>query len=169
MTAIEAIGTELGERYVIEPMRMEDLAEVLAIEQATFSNPWPRESFQYEIEKNPLSYPTVARAKGIDGAEIAGYCVKWVVFDHMHIQNIAVRPEHQRRGLGRYLLEEALERGKRLGAKFVQLEVRESNRAAQRLYDFMGFRQVGKRKRYYSHPHEDALLYQKNFDKKDRF
>lgn len=167
MTGIEAIGTKTGSLYVIESMRMEDLAEVLAIEQATFSNPWPRESFQYEIDKNPLSYPTVARAKGTDGAEVAGYCVKWVVFDHMHIQNIAVHPEHQKRGLGRYLLEEALVRGRRLGAKSVQLEVRESNVAAQHLYDSMGFRKVGKKKRYYSHPREDALLYQKNFDDKD--
>jgi ribosomal-protein-alanine N-acetyltransferase len=169
LTAVEAMGTELGERYVIEPMQMEDLAEILAIEQATFPHPWPRESFVYEIEKNPFSYPTVARAKETERAEIAGYCVKWVVFDLMHIQNIAVHPEHQRQGLGRYLLEEALVRGKRLGAKSVLLEVRESNLAAQRLYDSMGFRKVGKRKRYYSHPREDALIYQKDFDKKDPF
>jgi ribosomal-protein-alanine N-acetyltransferase len=167
LTAIEAIGTEVREHYIIEPMRLEDLTEVVAIEKATFPNPWPRESFKYEIEKNPFSYPTVARTKGNDGAEVAGYCVKWVVFDYMHIQNIAVHPEHQRRGLGRFLLEEALMRGKRLGAKFVQLEVRESNLAAQRLYISMGFRKVGKRKRYYSNPREDALLFQKNYGEKD--
>jgi ribosomal-protein-alanine N-acetyltransferase len=93
--------------------------------------------------------------------------VKWIVFEDMHIQNIAVHPQHQRRGLGRYLLEEAFEYGKGLGAKFVELEVRESNRAAQRLYDATGFKIIGKRKRYYSKPREDALLYQKNLDDQD--
>lgn len=146
--------------YTLSPMRIEDLDEVLAIEQATFTNPWPRESFVHEIEDNRFSHPTVARTKT---DEIAGYCVKWVVFEHMHIQNIAVHPQHQRQGLGRFLLEEALRFGRGMQATSVQLEVRESNLAAQRLYDAFGFERVGKRPRYYSNPREDAILYQKDF------
>jgi ribosomal-protein-alanine N-acetyltransferase len=141
-------------------MRLEDLDEVLAIEKATFRNPWPRELFVHEIEKNPNSHPTVARRKA---DEIAGYCVKWVVSERMHIQNIAVHPWHQQRGLGRFLLEEAMQCGRRAHAKIVQLEVRESNHAAQRLYDSFGFKRVGIRKRYYSNPREVAILYEKNF------
>jgi ribosomal-protein-alanine N-acetyltransferase len=145
--------------YTLSPMRMEDLDEVLAIEQATFTNPWPKESFAHEIEKNPFSHPVVARTRD---DVVTGYCVKWVVFEHMHIQNIAVHPEHQRRGLGRVLLEEALRYGRRVNVEAVQLEVRASNLAAQRLYESFGFVRTGIRAYYYSNPREDAILYQRD-------
>jgi ribosomal-protein-alanine N-acetyltransferase len=155
VSRIEAIDTV----YTLGPMRREDVDEVLAIERTTFTNPWPVESFVHEIEKNPFSYPIVARTRE---DRIAGYCVKWVVFEHMHIQNIAVHPQHQRRGLGRFLLEDAMSSGRRVNVATVQLEVRESNRPAQRLYESLGFRRVGTRARYYSNPREDAILYEKD-------
>ena len=148
--------------YVLEPMRVEDIPQAVAIEKATFSNPWSHEAFEHEIVDNRVSHPTVARAVESDERAIAGYCVMWVVFEDIHIQNIAVHPQHQRRGLGRYLLEDAQEAGSRTGARGVLLEVRESNTVARRLYISMGFREAGKRRGYYSCPEEDAILYQKD-------
>lgn len=147
--------------YVLEPMRLEDIPEVIAIEKTSFSNPWPDKSFEQEIKGNPYSYPIVARTKSPGDASLAGYCVMGVVHEDLHIQNIAVALDHQRQGLGRFLLMEAIERARRAGAGKACLEVRVSNRAAQRLYESLGFKQVGKRKSYYTHPAEDAILFEK--------
>ncbi len=147
--------------YLLDPLRLEDIPEVVAIEEASFANPWSRSAFEHEIS-NSFSYPVVARTRGEDQSGIAGYCVKWVVDEDLHIQNIAVHPLHQRRGLGRYLLEDAMETGRRTGAQKASLEVRVSNRVAERLYESLGFRRVGKRKGYYSLPPEDANIYEKD-------
>ncbi len=158
---METTGTRVDSLYVLEPMRLEDIAEVIAIEKASFPNPWSHKVFEQEIKENPFSYPTVARTKRSGESILAGYCVKWVVSERLHIQNIAVHLDHQRRGLGRFLLTEAIEAGRRAGVRKACLEVRVSNRAAQCLYRSLGFRQVGKRKGYYKRPAEDAILFEK--------
>jgi ribosomal-protein-alanine N-acetyltransferase len=147
--------------YVLEPMLEGDLPEVLAIEEESFSNPWTRESFLHEINKNPYSRPKVARTTD-ERAEIAGYCVNWLVFEHFHIQNIAVHVRHRRKGLGRTMIEQTLREAREAGALDATLEVRESNTAAQELYISLGFKKVGKRRNYYSRPREDAILYRKD-------
>jgi ribosomal-protein-alanine N-acetyltransferase len=162
MTGIEEMPGKISSLYVIEPMRVEDIPEVLAIERGAFSNPWSKEAFVHEIERNPFSHPTVARTSRVGTHGVAGYCVRWVVFELIHIQNIAVHPAHLRRGLGRYLLVDALEDGRRTGAIKALLEVRESNDAAKQLYLSMGFKEVGRRKNYYRKPHEDAILFEKD-------
>ena len=76
----------------------------------------------------------------------------------MHILNLAVHPGHRRRSIARRLLAEALAQARTLGAELAWLEVRPSNLAALALYESFGFRQVGRRPRYYDDTHEDALL-----------
>ena len=147
--------------YFLEPMRLEDIPRVTLIEDAVFSNPWPEEAFRDEVEKNAFSHPVVARPMTSDSSFVAGYCIKWVVFNELHVQNVAVHPQHRGRGLGRFLVEEALEFGKAAGCGGAFLEVRGSNTDARRLYVSMGFRETGKRKNYYSRPREDAIQYRK--------
>jgi ribosomal-protein-alanine acetyltransferase len=67
---------------------------------------------------------------------------------------IAVDPAHRRRGIGKTLLDDELSRAR--GEWF--LEVRESNLTAKRLYESAGFRPVGRRENYYSHPFESAIV-----------
>ena len=153
---------KIGSLYVIEPMTIEDIPEVVSLERTAFSNPWSRESFVQEITRNPFSHPTVARTTRVGTRGIAGYCVPWFVFELVHIQNIAVHPAHLGRGLGRYILEHVLLAGRREGAIKAVLEVRESNEAARQLYLSTGFQEVGRRKNYYSKPSEDAILYEKD-------
>ncbi|MFQ5789944.1 MAG: ribosomal protein S18-alanine N-acetyltransferase, partial [Acidobacteriota bacterium] len=93
---------------------------------------------------------------------VVGYCVQWVTFGRLHVQNIAVHPQHRRCGLARYLLEDAFEAGRRAGCTKVLLEVRDSNVPARRLYASLRFREVGRRKGYYAQPIEDAILYEKD-------
>jgi ribosomal-protein-alanine N-acetyltransferase len=94
--------------------------------------------------------------EGRDG--ILAYCAYRLVLDEMHVMNLAVRPGARRRGLGRFLLEAALTRAGRAGARRALLEVRAGNDAARALYAGCGFVLLGRRKRYYSDPPEDALV-----------
>ena len=80
------------------------------------------------------------------------------------IENVVVNPEQQRRGLGKTLLKELLNRLRRNACEAVFLEVRESNRAARGLYTKCGFQEVGRRVKYYAQPQEDAVLYRFCFE-----
>lgn len=160
MSALRPVSTAL-ERYALVPMEPAHLDEVSNIERMSYTNPWPREAFEHEIEVNPFSRPTVAvttQAAPVPG-EIAGYCVVWIMFDHLHVQNVAVHPRHRRAGLARALLSRALDQARARNVDVAFLEVRSSNVVAQTLYASLGFRQSGERKNYYSRPREDALLF----------
>jgi len=166
---IEGAGLQnrsVREHYRLEPMRLEDLPAVVAIEQASFSNPWPEEAFIEEISKNDFSHPVVACAKGSRERVVAGYIVPWIVFEELHIQNVAVHPRHRGQGVGRWLVEEALHLGGRSRCRVALLEVRESNTGARALYASMGFHEEGKRRRYYSRPQENAIVYRKVLPKR---
>jgi ribosomal-protein-alanine N-acetyltransferase len=141
-----------------DSMRREDLPEVLAIESLSFSEPWTEEMFLHEISAQALAHVLVARADEGSGPRIVGFLCGWIVAGELHINNIAVHPGYRRRGVASQLLEEMLRRAKVMGAKAGYLEVRASNEAANALYQRYGFRQIGRRRNYYDHPREDAII-----------
>jgi ribosomal-protein-alanine N-acetyltransferase len=136
-------------------MRIEDVAEVAALENRIFADPWSADSFLAEVERNPdIGHPIVLRSKD----EIIAYAVAWFIVDEIHIGNIAVRPERQGEGFGRAMLRSILEEGERRGMTYATLEVRPSNERALALYERFGFRQIAIRKQYYRDNREDALV-----------
>jgi len=137
--------------------RASDLLAIWAIERVSFPSPWPRTSFEEELN-NPISYILLATSSPPASEEIWGYVVYWVVAGEMHILNLAVHPAYRRQGIARRLLQEALHRACQLGAKAAWLEVRPSNQAAQALYRDFGFKPVARRRRYYHNTGEDALI-----------
>jgi ribosomal-protein-alanine N-acetyltransferase len=139
----------------LDRMRAEDLEEVLAIERASFTMPWSRGAFLYEIQQNRVARCWVGR---LDDGAVVGYLCLWEVADEIHITNVAVRPDARRRGVARELLSGVLETGRGRGFKVVVLEVRPSNRQALSLYESFGFRVVGRRHGYYYDTGEDALV-----------
>jgi ribosomal-protein-alanine N-acetyltransferase len=146
--------------YAIAPLARAHLDEVVAIERASYTNPWSRRGFEHEIENESLSWSRVALTT--EGhREVAGYCIVWFVLEDLHLQNITVHPRHRRRGLGRTLVLGALAEGRARKSREAFLEVRRSNLAAQTLYRALGFRQTLERKDYYSDPREDALLFER--------
>jgi ribosomal-protein-alanine N-acetyltransferase len=147
--------------YAFAPMEPSHLDEVVAIEQASYEHPWVRSAFEAELERSPMTRARVALTRG-EPSRVAGYCIAWILFEELHIQNLAVHPDHRRRGLGRLLLGRALEEGATEMATKALLEVRRSNQAAQTLYRRFGFEEIGCRENYYSQPREDALLFQKD-------
>jgi len=141
-------------KLVIEPMRLEDLAVVQAIEQASFSSPWPPNAYRSELETNRLASYLVARVEGA----IVAYGGMWLMVDEAHITTFAVHPLWRRQRIGERLLLAFLDLAVLRRAHEATLEVRLSNLPARRLYEKYGFRPVGLRPRYYSDDHEDALI-----------
>jgi len=138
-----------------------DLDEIVAIEAASFSNPWTRQMYERELQNPDVSFLFVLRLKadGADGvSSIAGFCSCWLVLDEIHINNLAVKTELQGRGFGAALLEHVLQAGAHRGANRATLEVRRSNAQARRLYERLGFALAATRANYYVNPPEDALI-----------
>jgi ribosomal-protein-alanine N-acetyltransferase len=141
--------------WSVDTLEEPDLDDVLAIEQASFTNPWTRQMFLWELQNVGVSYGYVLRTPEWP---VAAFCTVWVVLDEIHINNVAVRPECRGGGVGRALLEFVLRLGAGLGARRATLEVRRSNAAALKLYERLGFAVGGVRRNYYSNPVEDALV-----------
>lgn len=142
--------------WKIEPLAdRADLDAVLAIEEASFTSPWTKEMYLGEFENSGVSFFYLAKTPL---GEIVGFCSFWRVLDELHINNLAVAPEHRRAGAATALLSGVLADGARLGATRATLEVRHSNVPAQRLYERFGFAVAGVRRGYYTHPVEDALV-----------
>jgi ribosomal-protein-alanine N-acetyltransferase len=138
----------------VEPMRAEDLDEVLAIERASFSMPWSRGAFLYEIQQNRVARCRVMR----DSGDIVGYLCLWEIADEIHVTNVAVHPRRRRQGIGRALLSGLLAEAQARDIRLLVLEVRPSNREAITLYESFGFRVTGRRRGYYYDTGEDALV-----------
>ena len=92
------------------------------------------------------------------GEHLVGMAGIWMMVDEAHIVTIAVRRSHRHQGLGEWLLISIIDLSMQLRAKYVTLEVRESNRTAQALYEKYGFTRAGTRRKYYSDNGEDALI-----------
>ena len=143
----------------IVPMTADHLDEVAELERICFSTPWSRNMLAEELD-NMLSAFLVA----LDERDhVVGYAGVQVILDEGYITNIAVRPECRRQGVAGKLLQVFLDFAKANKLSFLTLEVRASNYDAIALYGSRGFRSVGRRKNYYEHPREDALIMTREF------
>ena len=138
----------------IRRMILADIDQVVEIDRASFSLPWPPRSFQYEVTDNAASRGWVAEIEGC----IVGMIVIWMIVHEAHIATIAVRPDFRRRGIAEKLLLHALTCARSEGAIRAFLEVRAGNMAAQEMYRKYGFVVDGRRPRYYKDNNEDAVL-----------
>ncbi len=138
---------------VIRPATPRDLPEVLEIERAVFSDPWSPDSFEPEFT-DEYGFFHVAELNGA----VVGYVIARIVARQGEIANIAVAPSHRGTGIGGQLLDAAIVASDAGQCEAVWLEVRVSNDAARRLYTSRGFELIGRRKRYYRLPVEDALV-----------
>ena len=144
----------------IVPMNADHLDEIAELEQVCFSTPWSRNMLAEELD-NACSAFLVALD---DGGHVAGYAGLQVILDEGYITNVAVQPEYRRQGVAGQLLAVFLNFAKGNHMAFLTLEVLASNYGAIALYGGLGFRSVGRRKNYYEHPKEDAIIMTKEFD-----
>jgi ribosomal-protein-alanine N-acetyltransferase len=131
-----------------------DLDGILAVDAATFERPWTRAMYEWEWTHSDVARFYVARSADA----VVAYCAGWVIFDELHVNNLAVDPAWRRRGVASALLAHVLEAAAAEGAFRATLEVRQSNEPARRLYERFGFTFAGVRTAYYREPVEDALV-----------
>lgn len=142
------------ERYIIREMREDDLPGVLRLEKVSFPTPWTEWMFRAQLGFGDMAVNLVL----VDGGEITGYTTALTAHNEIHLLSIAILPGRRRRGYGRALLDEVIERGMSKGGMRVFLEVRERNAGAMAFYSGAGFRVIGKRKKYYIDTGEDAFV-----------
>jgi ribosomal-protein-alanine N-acetyltransferase len=140
-------------------MTLADLPAVIAIDQQSFSLPWPERSFHFELEQNEASRVWVAEIQSADAIPVlVGMIIGWLIVDEIHIATIATAPAFRHQGIGRRLMVHLLRESFNEGAAKSFLEVRRSNEAARQMYRSLGYQEDGVRPRYYQDNHEDAIL-----------
>jgi len=141
----------------IREMQHGDLDQIMAIEQVSFPTPWSRRMFLSEL-RGTLSRNFTAGLEKETGFELLGYINYWIYADEAHLNNLAVRTDYRGKGVAFSLVVDMIKRARMEGARWSTLEVRQSNKAALRLYKKLGYDVRGVRPHYYDDTHEDALI-----------
>jgi [ribosomal protein S18]-alanine N-acetyltransferase len=141
-------------------MSEHDLLEVVEIEEQSGLSRWGWAAYYAELQgvNRDLMLIAKPRLAIIEAGPIVGYIVARETAGELHINNVAVRAEYRRRGIGAALLGRVLDEARRRKANAAFLEVRSANLAAQALYERHGFRAIARRADYYSEPREDAVV-----------
>lgn len=143
---------------IIRKMTAADIFSAAEIEKKCFVHPWSEQSLASEMSRENSVF-----LMAFDGETPVGYVGLSSVLDEGYMGNLAVIDAYRRKGIGKALMLELIKECQALNLAFVTLEVRSSNEPAIRLYQNLGFTQVGCRKNYYKEPLEDALLLTKYF------
>lgn len=150
-----------SKQITITRMSEHDLLEVVQIEEQSGLSRWGWVAYYAELQGANRDLMLIARLSHsaiVDSAPIAGYIVARETSGELHINNVAVRPECRRRGIGAALLGRILQEARRRKANAAFLEVRSANLAAQALYEKNGFKAIARRADYYTEPREDAVV-----------
>ena len=142
-------------------MSEHDLLDVVQIEEQSGLSRWGWAAYYAELQGGNRDLMLVAKPSSaliVETAPVAGYIVARETAGELHINNVAVRSEYRRRGIGAALLNCVLQQASRRQAKAAFLEVRSANHAAQALYEKCGFKAIARRANYYSEPKEDAVV-----------
>jgi ribosomal-protein-alanine N-acetyltransferase len=166
--------------YVLRHMRLNDIAQIVAIDRQAFPNPWSENVYRYEIGQNTLSSMVVlsqpeperepaqdvqlrstfvrlfGRFSGNTLPVIYGYGGFWMSQHSAHISTLATHPDYRGHGFGEVLLAGMIRRALNLDARQISLEVRVSNEPAIALYRKYGFEFRGVKVSYYRDNGEDA-------------
>ena len=148
-------------QILITRMTEHDLLEVVEIEEGSGLSRWGWAAYYAELQgvnRDLMLIARVAPAPIIEHQRIAGYIVARESAGELHINNVAVRDQFRRRGIGSALLARIVEAARRLKVQVAFLEVRSGNVAAQALYEKTGFKAIARRPDYYSDPVEDAVV-----------
>lgn len=114
---------------------------------------WKASSFLFELKDKHSLY-----AGYIEENKLVGYICCMAVVDEASINNFAISPDQQGKGIGTKLLQEMIAVLQSKGMERLWLEVRVSNEAAYSLYKKNGFKEIYRRKEYYQNPIEDAYI-----------
>jgi ribosomal-protein-alanine N-acetyltransferase len=140
----------------------DDAADLGRLDGSISTHPWSEAQYQEEIGASGPHRVLVLRQLSEPGSAIVAFLVLHVVADEGCVRSVGVGSSFRRQGFARLLLRVASRLARCRGAAVLHLEVRDSNHAARRLYESEAFRDVGRRRLYYSFPSEDAVVMQKD-------
>lgn len=135
---------------------IEKIKNIAALEHEVFSNPWTLEMIQSSMTSD-FDRVEVLEKDGV----FQGYVIYSVVCDSADLLRIAARPEYRRQGVGTVLMDRMIKACESAEVQNIFLEVRQSNAPAIGMYDRFGFKEISRRKRYYTSPVEDCIVMQK--------
>ena len=150
-------------RPKLHPVRMQrspsHLNGAAELEKLCFSSPWSASSLEL-LTNDGIGVGYLLTIPAAPGSEpsVAAYGGMLITVDEGQITNIAVHPDHRRKGYGAAITRALLRHAKDAKLESVSLEVRVSNTAAIELYKKAGFAEAGRRKGFYAKPTEDALV-----------
>jgi [ribosomal protein S18]-alanine N-acetyltransferase len=130
------------------------LPQIRLIDRACLGDFWSMDAYKREIDSPNSSLLALITAENI----VLGFGCLWSILEEAHITILAVRPEYQQQGMGRYLVWGLLQEANAKGLEWATLEVRASNHIAINLYESFGFVVIGRRPNYYQVSNEDALI-----------
>jgi [ribosomal protein S18]-alanine N-acetyltransferase len=138
--------------FFIRPAELDDLPAILEIEQQSpVAAHWTAEQYKAVLGSGVI---LVTEQTG----KLCGFLCATAAAEDWEIENMAVHADFQRRGIADQLVRALIQRAGSTSASAILLEVRESNQPARRLYKKHGFREEGRRRAYYNHPLDDAIL-----------
>ena len=146
----------------ISPANKNQLDDIIAIENASFTCPWSRQSFEEAMNSDNIRVLTVTDE---ENRVLAFSCLLIIEYE-AEILNIAVSENFRNRGIGKLLADHMVSICHEKDVTDIFLEVRDSNISAQHLYEKCEFKAIGKRKKYYTNPTEDAILMKYSFPDK---
>lgn len=149
--------------YLVRKATVHDAAEMIRLErQCPTTTHWTEQQYVDLLAAMRESPTRLALVTQEDGScALVGFLVARHSPPEWELENIVVAPEVRGTGIGKKLMDTLLVQARQTSSDAVLLEVRESNAAARRLYEKLGFRETGRRKAYYTNPSEDAVLYSK--------
>ncbi len=139
--------------YKVIDVNEAHLRDIETLERECFSSPWTYEQLKTQLKDSQHEF-----IAAVSGEKVLGYVGMMYVLDEGYISNVAVSPEYRRLGIADALIDRLTALSDSLNLAFITLEARESNNAAISLYSKHGFVPVGRRKKYYDFPKEDAIL-----------
>ncbi len=143
--------------FTVRMIQKDDLPSVARLETLCFAEPWSEHALELLLSDGALGVVAVS-----DGGEVLAYGGMLLAPDEGQITNIATHPDFRRLGAGRQILRALIREANNRSLSTLALEVRESNLSAIRLYESEGFSVMGRRKRFYKNPAEDALVMLRN-------
>ena len=150
----------IPEDLKIRKMKVVDFEIVSKLEKEIFPCPWSKRQIFRILTEDKLAFPLIAEIYN----EIVGYAFAWIVYDEVHIGNLAVKEGYRRMKIGTRLINYLISEASKKGGKFFYLEVRKSNEPAINLYEKFGFIPLSIRKKYYTDNEEDAVVMGKSLN-----
>ncbi len=143
----------------VAPLGSDRLTEIVALDRRCLGGLWSEDGYRRELDSDCSDLLGLfAGNTSCTPTKLLGMGCQWAILEEAHITLLAIDPNYRRQGLGELLFYTLLVFARQRGLERATLEVRESNTAALSLYQKFGFKEAGRRRRYYPDTDEDALI-----------